>query len=52
MYDKKEKIFWGVFLILAAAFLIIGRLGFLEGFSLGNILCAVFLVAVIIHGII
>ncbi|MCI9151609.1 MAG: hypothetical protein HFI42_14170 [Lachnospiraceae bacterium] len=52
MYDKKEKIFWGVFLILAAAFLIIGRLGFLEGFSLGNILCAVFLVAVLIHGII
>lgn len=50
--NKKDKIFWGVFLILAAVFLIIGGLGFLEGFSLWNILCAVFLVAVCIHGIV
>lgn len=52
MNDKKGKIFWGVFLILAAVFLIVGRMGFLKGVGLWTILFALFWVAVLIRGLV
>lgn len=52
MGRKKEKIFWGVFLILAAAFLVVGKLGFLQELGLWTILFAVFWAAVLIKGVI
>lgn len=52
MRGKGEKIFWGVFLILAAVFIIVSQLGFLEGVGIFSTLFAVFWVAVLIKGII
>lgn len=49
---RKEKIFWGVFFVLAAAFMIISQLGFLQGVGAFRIIWAVFCVAVIINGVI
>lgn len=48
---KSEKFFWGVFFVLAAAFLIVSRLGFLRGVGVMSILFAVFWVAVLVRGI-
>ena len=50
--NRAKNIFWGAFLILAAAFLVVSRLGFLEGIGLASILFAVFWVAIMVEGII
>ena len=46
------NIFWGIFLILAAAVLIISKLGFLQDINLFSIFLALFFVAWLINGII
>lgn len=51
-YGKKTgKVFWGVFLILAAAFLVVSQLGFLEGVGIVSILFTIFWAAVLVEGI-
>ncbi len=52
MRKNSEKIFWGVFLILGAVFLVASRLGFLQGISLGRILFSILWIAVLIKGIV
>lgn len=49
---KKEKIFWGLFLIIAGMFLIISKLGYLEGINSFSILATMFFVILIIKSII
>ncbi len=52
MYGKKSgKVFWGVFLILAAAFLVVSQLGFLEGVSVASVLFTIFWAAILVQGI-
>lgn len=48
---RKERIFWGLVFILAAVFLIVGKLGYFGGFSLVSVLFTVFLAAVIIKSV-
>ncbi len=43
-----NKIFWGVFFVLAAVFVVVSKLGFMEEIGVFSILCAVFLVAIIV----
>lgn len=50
-YQKGSKIFWGVFLILAAAFLVVSRLGYLSEIGMAGILFAIFFTAIILQGI-
>lgn len=49
---KAGKIFWGVFLLLAAVFLVVSRLGYLKEVGVVSILFAIFWVAVLIEGIV
>lgn len=49
---RSKNIFWGLFLLLAAVFLVVSRLGFLEGFGVVSILFAIFWVAILIEGVI
>ena len=48
---KAGKIFWGVFLLLAAVFLVVSQLGYLQGVGVVSILFAIFWVAILIEGI-
>ncbi len=48
---KGEKIFWGIFFILAGVFLVIGQLGMLASVGTFKIICTIFLVAIIIKSI-
>ena len=48
---KVEKLFWGIFFVLAAVFLVVSQLGFLQGVGVVSILFAVFWVAVLVQGI-
>ncbi|MDD6797814.1 MAG: hypothetical protein PUE71_05950 [Clostridia bacterium] len=50
--EKGRKIFWGVLFILGAAALLIGRLGYLEGFSFWRVLISIGLVGVLVDGIV
>ena len=45
------KIFWGLLLILAAAYMIVGKMGILPDISIFTILLTVFLVWVMLKGI-
>lgn len=49
---KKENIFWGFFLIIAAVFLIISKMGFLAGISIFTIFWSIMFVAILIKGLI
>lgn len=49
---KSKNIFWGAFLLLAAAFLIVNQLGVIEGVGLFSALFTVFWVAVLVDGVI
>ncbi|TDP52994.1 LiaF transmembrane domain-containing protein [Aminicella lysinilytica] len=48
---KKNSIFWGIMLLLAAAFLIIGKLGYLGGISAWSIIFTIFLAVIMIKSI-
>lgn len=48
---KKERVFWGVFFILAAALLIVGRMDFLAEFSVFKLVAGVALLACLIKGV-
>ena len=55
MSEKKRhtgKIFWGLFLVLAAAFLVVSKLGFMEGIGVVTILFAIFWVAILLEGVV
>ena len=47
-----ERIFWGLFLIVAAVVLVVGQLGFLQGVGLFSILLTIVLAACLINSII
>ena len=48
---KKERIFWGLFFIVAAIFLLVSRLGFLGDIGLWSLLLTVFFVACLVKSI-
>lgn len=48
---KKSKIFWGLFFILAAVYVVISKLGILPDVGVFNILFTVFLIWMLIEGI-
>lgn len=45
---KKERIFWGMFFILGAVFIIIGKLGYLSGINVLSLVVTVFLAVVFV----
>lgn len=47
-----KKVFWGVLLLLGAAALVVGRLGYLEGIGLWSILFSVCLAGLLIDGLV
>lgn len=49
---KKERVFWGLFFIVGAAFLLVGKLGYLGGFSVVSLLLTIFFVACLIKGMV
>ena len=49
---RTNKIFWGVFLVLAAVFLIVSQMGLVEGVGVLSILFAIFWAAQLIAGIV
>ena len=49
---KTGNIFWGLFLVLAAVFLVVSQLGLLKDIGVFSILFAVFWVAILIEGLI
>jgi hypothetical protein len=48
---KKEKVFWGLVLILGGIFLIISKLGYFPDVNIFSILLTVFLVVVIVKSL-
>lgn len=48
---KRENVFWGILLLLAAAALVIGKLGMLGDISLFSLIVTVFMVVIIIRSI-
>lgn len=51
MNKNKHNIFWGIIFLLAAFFLVVGKLGYLGGISVLSVLCTIVLVAIIIKSI-
>lgn len=49
---KKEKIFWGVFFVAAAIFLIVSKLGFLPDIGIFKLIITVFLASILIKSLI
>ncbi|MCI9143720.1 MAG: hypothetical protein HFH87_14095 [Lachnospiraceae bacterium] len=47
----KNSIFWGIILILGAVVLLVNKMGYLEGISLGTILLNIGLAAILIKGL-
>ena len=48
---KKERIFWGLFLVIAGIALIVSKLGYFAGVNLFSLVATVFLVAIIIKSV-
>lgn len=48
---KKERVFWGVFFIAAAIFIIVSKMGYLEGIGIWSLLATIFLAACLIKSI-
>ena len=48
---KKERVFWGIFFIAAAVFLIVGKLGYFRGIGFWTLLLSVFFGACLIKSI-
>ena len=48
---KKERIFWGLFLVIAGIALIVSKLGYFSGVNLFSLVATVFLVAIIIKSV-
>ena len=51
MNKNRNNIFWGIIFLLAAVFLVVGKLGYLGGISLFSILFTVVLVAILLKSI-
>lgn len=49
---KAERIFWGIFLILGAIFILVAKLGFLQGVSVWSLVWTVFFAAILIKSLI
>lgn len=52
MKERGEKIFWGLFFILGAVFILVGRLGYLEGVSVVTLVFAVLLAACFVKSLV
>lgn len=50
-YKKGSKVFWGIFLILGAVFLVVSRMGYLQGVGIVGILFSLFFLAIMLQGI-
>lgn len=50
--EEKRDVFWGIALLMGAAALVLGKLGFLEGIGFWTILWSVCLAAIFVNGII
>ena len=48
---KKEKIFWGLFFIFGAVFIIFGRLGYLREVSVFSLMLTIFFAAMLIKSL-
>ena len=51
MKIKKENLFWGLFFILAAVFILFGKLGYLANVSVFSLILAIFFVALLLKSI-
>ena len=49
---KKERIFWGVFLILGAVFILAAKLGFMQGIGVWSLIWTVLFAAILIKSLI
>ena len=49
---KSDRIFWGVFLLLGAVFLLVSKLGYFSDINIFSLLFTILLVAIIIKSII
>ena len=50
--SSRKSFFWGMVLLLAAAALLLGRLGYLEGVGFWTILFSAFLISFLVKGIV
>ena len=48
---KKERVFWGLFLVIAGIVLVVSKLGYFAGVNLFSLVATVFLVAIIIKSV-
>lgn len=48
---KKGNVLWGLFFIVAAALLLVGRFGYFENIGIWSLFATVFLIAWLIHGV-
>lgn len=51
-YRGAKSVFWGVLLLLGAAALVVGRLGYLEGIGFWTILFTLFLIGFVVNGLV
>ena len=49
---RSRNIFWGIFLLLAAVFLVVSQMGFAEGVGVVSIFFAIFFMAMLIDGLV
>lgn len=49
---KKERIFWGIFFILGAIFILVAKLGFFHNIGIWSLIWTIFCVAILIKGIV
>ena len=52
MKQNSEKIFWGVFFILGAVFIVVSKLGYLQGINALTLFLAVLFAACLVKSII
>ncbi len=45
------KVFWGIFLVLAAVFLVVSQMGFLQGVGVMSVLFSIFWISMLLRGI-
>lgn len=48
--NRRKKIIWGILLLLAAAALVVDRMGYLEGISVGTVLFSICLICFFVDG--
>lgn len=51
-YRRGRKVFWGIFLLFGAVFLVVSRMGYLQDVGVIGILFAIFFLGIILQGIV